>query len=128
MEKEIYIIMKARIKIALCGLFIFTAVVLSGNLMKSFEAAASSRALAQTIADAETGSPDAGKHEPSASAYIVGAYAENVAVYRAGQITPQTVTAIPLSSLCEVDRKSVETGIVVDSYEELLQLLEDFGS
>ena len=115
--------MKSRIKFALCGLLTLAAVVLSGELARSFEAtAAVTPAATQTSAQssAEPSNPDA--------AYVVGSYNGNVAVYVSGQKAPQTVTNIPLSSLRETDRQSVESGIPVGSYEELQQLLEDFGS
>lgn len=52
-----------------------------------------------------------------------------VAVYT--QESPKqalTVTDIETASLPELDRRELEKGIAVDTHEELLQLLEDFGS
>ena len=115
--------MKTRIKIALCGLLILAAVVLSGELAKSFEAAA-----AGTPAATQPSAQVSAGQSATAAAYVVGGYDGSVAVFVSGQKTPQTVTNIPLDSLRETDRLSVETGIPVASYEELQQLLEDFGS
>ncbi len=52
-----------------------------------------------------------------------------VAVYRgASGRTPETVTAIEVSLLRAADRAMLERGIPVADRQELLTLLEDFGS
>ena len=114
--------MKTRIKVALCGLLVLAAALLSGELAKSFEAAAAGVPAVQSGARESAG--------PSAAdaAYTVGGYDGSVAVFVSGQKAPWSVTNIPLSGLTQADRQSVEAGIPVESYEALQQLLEDFGS
>lgn len=52
-----------------------------------------------------------------------------VAVYSGAKgRTPETVTAIEVASLRGADRAMLERGIPVVDREELLELLEDFGS
>lgn len=115
--------MKKRIKIALCGTLVLAAVVLSGNLARSFETAN-----AQSLQSSQPSSRAELPRSGASAGYVVGAYNGSIAVYAGGQKSPQTVTDIPLDSLTDTDRRSVEAGIPVDSYEALLQLLEDFGS
>ena len=64
-----------------------------------------------------------------AEGYILRDCMGLVAVY--GSSKPNrtlTVTDIETASLPELDRQELETGIRVSTHEELLQLLEDFGS
>lgn len=49
-----------------------------------------------------------------------------IAVYVNGEL--EMVTDIPVALLRGVDQAELEKGIKVNSYEELLKLIEDFGS
>ena len=51
-----------------------------------------------------------------------------IAVFYKGRGYPAFITNIPLASLRGVDREDVENGIVVETRQELIALLEDFGS
>jgi len=51
-----------------------------------------------------------------------------VAIFREGGDVPEVLTGILTDTLPEYDREQLAGGIWVDSEEELLRLLEDFGS
>lgn len=51
-----------------------------------------------------------------------------IAVFRDGETAPLIITNIRLDSLREADRAMVTGGVLTGSEEELLRLLEDFGS
>ncbi len=92
--------------------------------------------LLTAAATALTAAPD--KPEPSAaltmtqssqSAYLVRSVDGYVAVFdfnKPGE--PITETLIRVDGLRAVDRGKLEAGIPADSYEDVLKLLEDFGS
>jgi hypothetical protein len=66
---------------------------------------------------------------PEDAAYILRDCDGYIGVYTPGKLrTPQDVTDIEVSRLRESDRKLLEEGIPVSSRDELLTLLEDFGS
>jgi len=70
----------------------------------------------------------AGERE-SDPGYIVRAYNGHIAVF-CGDITdsPAIETTIEIDSLRAVDRDKLLAGIAVTSYDDVLKLLEDFGS
>jgi hypothetical protein len=61
--------------------------------------------------------------------YTLKAYNGHIAVFY-GDIkdSPAIETAIDVDTLRAVDRDKLDAGIVVESYDEVLKLLEDFGS
>jgi hypothetical protein len=61
--------------------------------------------------------------------YVLRIYDGRIAVYH-GEFpdAPTIETEIEAAGLREVDRIQLERGIGVKTYEEVLQLLEDFGS
>ena len=70
------------------------------------------------VADAE----QAGK-------YIVRAHNGKIALFTDDfTLTPAIETDIDISGLRAYDRRLLENGIVVSTYEDVLRLLEDFGS
>lgn len=77
---------------------------------------------AAAISAQETGAP--------AGRYLLRGCGDYVGVFdlSAGRETLVTVTDIPLAGLRAQDREALEAGMTVESREELLLLLEDFGS
>ena len=72
-------------------------------------------------------------YEPSCgiedAEYILRATDGYISVFATSEAkTPITVTNIELRSLREVDRAVIEQGMAVSDREELMSLLEDFGS
>lgn len=66
---------------------------------------------------------------PENAAYILRDCDGYIGVYTPGKLrTPQDVTDIEVSRLRESDQKLLKEGIPVSSRDELLTLLEDFGS
>lgn len=72
-------------------------------------------------AQQEEDEPDAGER------YLLKAYGGYIAVYTSDSSEPYIITDIALSHLRESDRRMVELGMEVETREELLSLLEDFG-
>lgn len=66
----------------------------------------------------------------SGDRYLLRACGDYVGVFdlSQGKETLVTVTEIPLAGLRLQDRSALESGIAVNTREELLLLLEDFGS
>lgn len=61
--------------------------------------------------------------------YVLGEYGGCVAVYRPEDtVLPEQVTDIEIRLLPAADRRELAEGIVVQTREELLLLLEDLGS
>lgn len=74
------------------------------------------------LASAETG-------DDGGDRYVVRAYNGEICVFYADRPdVPAVYTGIALSSLRDSDRELVEKGIKLDTYEELVGILEDFGS
>lgn len=64
-----------------------------------------------------------------AQSFVLGIYEGNIAVfYGEFQQVPAIETDIDVLTLRAVDRELLSQGIKVSTYEEVLQLLEDFGS
>ena len=67
--------------------------------------------------------------EEQAGKYVVRAYNGKIALFESGTAsTPIIETDIEVSALRAYDRRLLEDGIEVDSYEDVLRLFEDFGS
>lgn len=58
--------------------------------------------------------------------YILTASEGTLGIFRDGELILRT--DVPLATLREADRVQVEAGIRLESYEEALMLLEDFGA
>ena len=64
---------------------------------------------------------------PQQGGYIIRSYNGRVAVFTDGS-TPAVETDIDVNMLRAYDRRLLERGIEVSTYEDALRLLEDFGS
>lgn len=63
------------------------------------------------------------------SSYWVRSYNGHIAVYnQKADVSPMIETTIAVEGLRGVDKDMLENGIEATSYEEVLKLLEDFGS
>ncbi len=62
-------------------------------------------------------------------AYLLKEYDGVIAIYRAEELnTPERLTEIQTATLRQADRQSLREGIFAANTEQLLMLLEDFGS
>ena len=67
--------------------------------------------------------------EPGAqSGYIVRAESGGVAVYPEGSQQPESFAEIDISLLREYDRALLEQGIIIQGYDDVIGLLEDFSN
>ena len=65
---------------------------------------------------------------PDTAAYIVGQWDGRVALFTKDfENRPALETDIDIQNLREYDRQLLSAGITVDSYEDVLRLIEDFG-
>ena len=65
---------------------------------------------------------------PDTAAYVVGQWDGRVALFTKDfENRPALETDIDVQNLREYDRLLLRAGIKVDSYEEVLRLMEDFG-
>lgn len=62
------------------------------------------------------------------SGYLVKEVEGYIGVFYHGRGYPAFITNIPLASLRGLDREEVQQGIFVNTRQELVALLEDFGS
>lgn len=60
--------------------------------------------------------------------YLIKEYNGVVAVFLDGESMPLIQTDIPVNGLRQTDRELIEQGISLESYTDVLYLLEDFGS
>ena len=60
--------------------------------------------------------------------YVIRGLDGYIAVYFRGRGHPVYITNVPVSNLPSVDRASVERGITVETRQEMIEILEDFGS
>lgn len=60
--------------------------------------------------------------------YIVKPYRDRIAVFKGTDPTPVVETEVQISGLRRTDAAQISRGIRLDSYEEVLYLLEDFNS
>lgn len=106
-----------RVTIAACGLFVMLGFLVSGLSL-----------LRAPVKDAPVLNPTAVATE-AAPQYILKLYQGRVAVFDARQTkTPVQTTEIYEETLRNYDRELLTTGIPVSGEQELLRLLEDFGS
>ena len=109
--------MKTGIKIIACACLFAVALTLSVFTLAGFRPAP------------ETYEPAVRQQTLSAMPrFTLGESDGLIAVYREGEASPLVITNIPLSSLREADRAMVTGGVLSGSEDELLKLLEDFGS
>ncbi|MBE6949323.1 MAG: hypothetical protein E7456_05700 [Ruminococcaceae bacterium] len=87
-------------------------------------------------AAAVMGTEDTTKREPVAAVetaavseeYTIREHNGMVAVFRSGEDVPLLKTDIPVDGLRTADRELMERGIALESYTEVLYMLEDFDS
>ena len=60
--------------------------------------------------------------------YIVRSTAGFISVYYRGTGYPAFVTGIALETLTDADKEDIVSGIIVDTREQLVKLMEDLGS
>ena len=85
--------------------------------------------ITSAVRNALAGTPESVQMAKAESGYTLRAFNGHIAVFY-GDImnSPAIETTIDVDTLRAVDREKLEAGIVVDSYDEVLKLLEDFGS
>ncbi|NLM84048.1 MAG: hypothetical protein GX189_04990 [Clostridiales bacterium] len=111
--------MKTRLRALLLAVLLVTAgVMLAWAGRRAPEPAAAEETPAQALAAA-----------PRESGYCLRAVNGRLAVFKDdSEIQPLAETGIDIAMLRAVDREKLEKGIYVKTYEEVLQLLEDFNS
>lgn len=108
-------IMSNKIKGLLLGIFLIGAI--SGSVVAF---AGFGRAENELISDEAPGSENR---------YVLRDYEGYVAIFVENEPTlPMTVTDIQVSTLRELDKQMLVTGMKVDTHEGLVMLLEDLGS
>ncbi len=109
--------MKSKTKIALIGVLLICAVFSAAFSTVRYVQKENSNATAECMSETDSGS------------YILKEYEGHVAVYMANDLkNPITVTDIQVSTLRELDKKLMQTGMKIDSRERLMMTLEDLGS
>lgn len=71
---------------------------------------------------------EAGSSAPAASGYYIRDYKGRVAVVPSGQVEPEMIFDIQTKMLPELDRQQLSDGIYVETYEELIRMVEDYIS
>lgn len=108
-------IMRNKIKGVVLGVFMLCAVVTT-----VFALTGTSNAENQFISGEAVG---------SGNRYVLRDYEGLVAVFVENEPElPMTVTDIQVSTLRELDKQLLETGLKIDSHEKLVMTLEDLGS
>lgn len=69
-----------------------------------------------------------GDREGSGNEFIIKTYHGNVGVFYGDEEKPLYVTEIETGKMRRGDREMFDEGIVLGSYDEVLQVLEDFNS
>lgn len=73
--------------------------------------------------------PESGSSQPAQEpGYYIKDYQGRVAVLKDGSQVPEMIFDIPTKMLPELDRIELARGIYVESYEEMLKLVEDYIS
>ena len=93
----------------------------------SIEAASSSNR-GEMVAAAGENESSAMTEEPASSGYTLRDYNGKVAVFPTGGTTPEMVFDVYTRMLPQADQQRLKDGIYVESYEELIQLVEDYIS
>lgn len=109
--------MKAKVKIAIIGILFLISMVLSAFV------------IADTVKAENVDDAVSCMTENEATCYVLREYEGYVAIYVENDPScPMTVTDIQVSTLRELDRTLLETGIKLYSRERLMMTLEDLGS
>ena len=109
--------MKAKVKIAIIGMLFLISMVLSAFV------------IADTVKTEDGGDTVSCMTESEATCYVLREYEGYVAIYVENDpACPMTVTDIQVSTLRELDKTLLETGIKLYSRERLMMTLEDLGS
>lgn len=109
--------MKARIKVALIFALMLCAVSSAAFSTVKYVQKENSDKAAECMTETDSKS------------YVLKEYEGHVAVFMANDLkNPVTVTGIQVSTLREMDKKLMETGMTIDSRERLMMTLEDLGS
>ncbi len=83
-------------------------------------------ATAAAVCTAQDRVPEEEPPAAEAGGYILTAAEGTIGLYRDGELILRT--DVPLAGLRETDRVQVEAGIRLETFEEALMLLEDFGA
>ena len=65
---------------------------------------------------------------PFSYSYIIKEYDGNIAVFKAGESTPDQIYEVPVETLPEEDIQSLQSGIQVYNEQQLQSLIEDLTS
>ncbi len=85
-------------------------------------------AIVPTLSAAEEETAPVLAETQETESYWLRAYNGHIAVFFGDTDAPAIETTIKVESLRDVDRQKLEQGIEAASYEDVLKLLEDFGS
>lgn len=110
--------------------FVITIIMLAGALTcAAFAAVSPSYGELTAIAESGKNVTDTVSESTPEDGFVISDHDGYIAIFTAGDTeTPITVTDIEVSTLRECDRMLLERGVEISSREELLMLLEDFGS
>ena len=109
--------MKAKLKIIIVGILCLFTIFLAAFTFVDYGEAKSAKDAVDCMAQGE------------AVCYVLREYEGQVAIFLENEpVSPLTVTDIQVSTLRELDRKLLETGIKLYSKERLMMTLEDLGS
>ena len=110
-----------------CGVFFVTA-ALSADRQQHREEPPPAAVPAAALA-AVTAEVPAGAEAPPLPAYLLREVNGRLCAFRAGEErVPVLMTTISTAHLRAADREALQRGVPADDWEELLLLLEDFGS
>jgi hypothetical protein len=107
--------MKTGIKLTVCAAAAAIALTMAVFTLAGFSPSCSPPAQMQQAAVKDAG-------------FVLGEKDGSIAVYPAGGGEPLVITNISLDRLRESDRELIRAGLPAASEDELLRLLEDFGS
>lgn len=112
--------MKAKVKIIIVGILVlFTSLFCAYTIVGGARADNGAKAV-DCLNENSSGSSDC---------FVLRDYEGYVAVYVENEPSrPMTVTDIPVSTLRELDKKLLSTGLKLYSKERLIMTLEDLGS
>lgn len=109
--------MKNRVKMGLMGMLCVLTIFMGAFVVIDFVDAESSVEVAAYVSDG------------TRICYVLREYEGYVAIFiENNPASPMTVTDIPVSTLRELDRRLLETGMKLYSQEKLMMTLEDLGS
>lgn len=109
--------MKGRLKLFLIGTLCLCAIFFAGFAVADLSKAESDVEAVECMA------------ESSGSNYVLRDYEGYVAIFVENDPTcPMTVTDIPVSTLRDLDKMLLQTGMKISSRERLMMTLEDLGS